>query len=943
MSLRKILPRVEIRKADEAGGKYPSILRTGDGSRKGNLPIFFDDTTTIVYEPAYSASISWPSTLPLSGNLRTDFTSSIVTLGKTVKSSVGSLNNLPIFIESPGPFKEEGQHEQIEGTSDFFLTGTNVREVGFGMSSKLKSKTIIRIKLPIASLTQLRSGSASVYYYNVATQNFEEINSASVGPATDGSNLNRTYMAMDTKMFGPLGNFALSGANVVPYYGVKNVSKIRVSLFDSLQHQNTASSILADPAYRPSLNQKLRMSNYISHPFVIEKAVIEVPIEAGTSWFGDRTQIMPNGPFDNVPDAGGPAVTFGLISSVGADRRDLILSATVIPIGDNISGTITFVSNSNTFSALYGFKSFGAASAVVSPDHGSTFSGTVSMPATANVRNNLISYGAPTPANRIWSGSTFRESYIGALDPFGRGSAVEPCGRSIFGKEYTAPQITNFNVLSLNRRLFGDAPTGSSYYPEIYLFDSNVPSPYVMFPLDDLTISVSKHRPVISVDSNFNSLSVPTGSHDFKVATGSIFITLFGSLLKAGVESNDGHNPNATSNAVHEIIGADPILDEYDVFYKDELRDSYITDYVSGSMFVNGPTSRGRWRSSLDSNATVRLTHADRVSDQRRFIYHLVSFRRYAEANSTTERYYDSLVPPIDDIIRLGRYPSRLYGWYLYGTSPREVIVLNLDSNQYTGLYAEHSSNDWSRSFPFEPRYAHLQRSTIQRFFMRFFLGYFWFYYYWGRYYDMNDNIVLKIGVGSNLHNIGVDQKYPGPEQVGLKNEIAMKTIFGIGDWNNCYNAAAGSTSKLFGATDRPLMIENVLTNSYAGVEIRGWKYGLINANPQYSKNIWRRDHYGQYRDMLEQRVDTKYFITYDDSDKSAKNIFVRKNINYASTAVVTVRFVNTSGSLVRPEETYSSNLSFEATSSLPYFDGFVRNREEPLLFSRIQQFQYLG
>lgn len=940
MSFKKTLPRIEIRKKDDTSGRYPNLNKTGDSNRRGILKVFFDDTKTIVYESPYSTIISWPSTLPLNGNFVNNFTSSITTLGKTIKSSVGDINDLPIFISNIGPYKEESSYEQIETTSDYFLTGTDISSVGFGLSSKLKSKATIKFKFPINNSTQFQSASASVYYYNYVTKQFEEINSVNVSPANGSTSPQNTYMSMDTKMFGPFGNFTLSGSEYVPYYGVRNVSKIKNSLNDSLQHNHVSSSLLSNVDYNPSSEQKINLSDYISHPFVIEKAIFEIPIEAGAGWLNDKTQLMPNGAYDNIPDAGGPCITFGIFNTTGDSNKDLILSATLIPDGDNIAEIISFTSSSVDYRSMYGFRNFGSPNAIVKSNSGNSFSGTVIIPSTANIRNGVVSYGAPSISNRTWAASSFNESYIAAIDSYGRGSSVEPCGRSIFGKEYTTQQLTS-NVESVNKKLYGDAPSDTYYYPELYMFDSNIPSPYVVFPKDNITISVSKHRPILTVDSNFNSLLVTTGSHDVKIKTGYLYVTLFGSLLKEGIENNDCLNQNISSNAIHESIGYDLIYDEYDVFYKNELKNSYITNYVSGSMTSNSNSSRAKWRDSTDIlNATERLDFLDRISERKKYVYHLVSFRRYAEANSTTERFYDSLVPQIDDLVTKGRSFTRLYAWTLPGTS-KKTIVLNLDSNQYNGTYSNHSSIDWSRSFPFEPKYSAFKRTTVQKFFVRNILSSLYNLSFHGKYYHINDNIVVNVGINSNEHNIGIDMIYPGPEQTGLKTENAMKLIFGIGDWNNCYNASNGTSTKLFGAVNRPLMIENVLSNSYAGVEVRGWKYGLINANPQYSKNIWRRNKYGQFRDMLEQRMDTKFFIT-SDEDAVQYKTNAKKNNNFVANSIVTVRFVNVSGSIVLPEETYSSNLSFEATSSLPYFDGIVRNREEPLLVSKIQQFQYL-
>lgn len=937
MSQRKSLPRVEIRKSDELPGRYPSVQRTGDPSRRGALPVFFNDTNTIVYDNETSASISWPSTLPIFGSIVGDFTSSIVTSGKTNKSSVGDLNNVRSFVEPATPFDESSQPEQVETTDEFYMTGTNVEAVGFGMSSKLKSKVMIRIKLPLAAGTRLRGAQASVYYYNKSTHLFEEVAPNEIGPATDVSDIRTTYPAMDSKMFGPFGNFVVSGAANVRFYGVKSGSQINSSLIESLQQSSVTGSSLSDPRYKPTSQHRIKLSDYIAHPFVIEKAVLEAPMTAGQTWFEDITQFMPNGPFDNVPDAGGPCVTFSLLGvSANGDKRDLIMSGTVIPTGDDIVSSITFTSGADDYMALCGFRSFAKPATVLTPGSDGTFTGSAIVRMTANVRNSIYSYGAPAAASyRSWQAFNFGTSYIGMLDPYGRGSSNDSCGRSIFGKEYTTPQIDNLNIVSLNRKLLGAPPTNVSYYPEIYAFDSNVPSPYLVFPKDELVVTVSKHRPVISVDLNYTSYNVPTSSHDVSISSGSVFITLFGSLLRNGAETDDSHNPPATSEVVHEIIGNEPIYDEYDVFYKDELRDTYITDYVSGSIFANDNSARGRWRSSLDSNATVRLRDANRVSEQRKFIYHLVSFRRYAEANSNTERFYDSLVPPINDIISRGRYYARLYAWPLFGTTTREVIVLNLDSNDYAFGYYGHVSNDWSRAFPFEPTYSGLTRSTIQRFYARNILSSLWYYHFWGRYYTLEDNIVVKVGTSPYQLQVGIDQINPGAERIGLKNDVAMKLIYGIGDFNNCYNYV----NKTYGAVDRPRMIENVFTNSYAGVEIRGWKYGLINGTPQHTKTIWRRDKYGQYRDMLEQRLDTKFFLTAD----AASQDFFRKSSQYTSDAPIVVRFLNLSGTIVRPEETLSSNLSYEATSSLPYFDGLVRNRENPLLVYKIQKYEYLS
>ena len=53
-------------------------------------------------------------------------------------------------------------------------------------------------------------------------------------------------------------------------------------------------------------------------------------------------------------------------------------------------------------------------------------------------------------------------------------------------------------------------------------------------------------------------------------------------------------------------------------------------------------------------------------------------------------------------------------------------------------------------------------------------------------------------------------------------------------------------------------------------------------------------------------------------------------NNSHTTDSPVIVKFVDKDGKATKPENTWSSNLSFEATSSLPYFDGEVKNRTEP-------------
>lgn len=133
---------------------------------------------------------------------------------------------------------------------------------------------------------------------------------------------------------------------------------------------------------------------------------------------------------------------------------------------------------------------------------------------------------------------------------------------------------------------------------------------------------------------------------------------------------------------------------------------------------------------------------------------------------------------------------------------------------------------------------------------------------------------------------------------------------------------------------------------------IRGWKYGLVSGFPTHTKSIFRRDRYGQFRDMLEQRQYTKFVqvnqsptddlaTTKNDPMGNARNSAKAVSSDNVGPSAVEVNFVRQQykrdergighiyNQKVSPELTTSQNLSAEVTSSVPYADGIARHRQE--------------
>jgi hypothetical protein len=179
------------------------------------------------------------------------------------------------------------------------------------------------------------------------------------------------------------------------------------------------------------------------------------------------------------------------------------------------------------------------------------------------------------------------------------------------------------------------------------------------------------------------------------------------------------------------------------------------------------------------------------------------------------------------------------------------------------------------------------------------------------------------------------------PKFKGYRTDDRLNPILsGTSAFNSEYlisGSAATSKSVVFGVSP----------------EIRGWKYGLYSGLPSNSKAIFRRDKYGQFRDMLEQRPYTKFVnvnssVVDDDAmtnnnfdNQTESKLTILKQITSTGPAVAEVNFVRQRykkdergigyiyNEKVDPRLTISQNMSPEVTSSLPYFDGDAKLRQE--------------
>jgi hypothetical protein len=144
-----------------------------------------------------------------------------------------------------------------------------------------------------------------------------------------------------------------------------------------------------------------------------------------------------------------------------------------------------------------------------------------------------------------------------------------------------------------------------------------------------------------------------------------------------------------------------------------------------------------------------------------------------------------------------------------------------------------------------------------------------------------------------------------------------LKTSFQPSRFLAGYKMYGASNPTSFVSSSYPEGVPTVL--GYGSV-LRGYRYGISSISPRYLTSHWRRDSYGQFRDMLEGRPTVKtYFVQPDGSGQASVGV-----------SPVEARFVSPDGLSVDPLLTDCCNLSFECTASVPFTDGVLRNRTAP-------------
>ena len=990
--ITNLSPRINSRAIDNAPGRYPTTLATGDPDRRGKIYKSFNDTHTIAFLTSSSDQtdmtlVQYPTKLLSSSQLqRFDAFSSSPNIESNIFTTASiqagisddmlmhnirlgyhklspdartfkwiSSNNHFINEEESKPFSDDRIY--IESSS-FYQTGST--KSFDGLRSRLASKISFKVdisanedrvltkrvkaKLDVADPVGEFNGQdiTGFCYYNFDTKKWDQV--GLTDPAT-GNPIHFDFACQST-----LTNFSTaakrrvhSGTNNFPmqfkpsFHFAPNNEQQRIDLgYRAVGTPTVTSFAPFSTKYHATGSQTISMSEYINHPFVLEKIAVNLPVtaqrkirvqDAAGLLTLDATRDQDDYVFFIYRQANRTHPKHSIDSKfdVSGSERFLVCSGVMTFYNDTIceknSATTQEFEPINTpaFSHNFGIP--------IAPDSGTpddnektgVYSGSVRLDLTPSFFNRRLAGRSITPravdeigASKVenvnlggmeifhyWPGGSSALPFMqesGSFDILSskRGFTPSPSkytGKTgisaSYGKENTQTfkniEGESLTSVKLPIEVFDPRVTegyGGVSDPEQNEFGvmiggaSTIESPYLLLPGDKLifgmdaamgiTVGASGGGPGIASGTMMTSL---TGSR-LTITAGAASITFFGSQVRAGKGiSNISLNQQITSDNVHSSIQQDmTISDQYDIELPSSLTGTYIDlTYQSPPLrSVHGLVTRNPGIESQGPAAQVL---------GRKIIGSFAdgtagvtgSLLRGVRISDGEERFWDTVMPGV-----LG-YALRIPENTVY-IPPRNTVRLSAGpTGSIAGYLTGTIISEVTSSLPF-PYEGNPTRNPV-------------------------DFTKLQIGPNSATNTL----RFLDPEDVS-------KVLFSRG-WD--------------------VYIPDIQRNvRHYDRGATGMKYGVLNYRPYYSSAVYRRDRFGQFRDMLEQRPYAKFYKE-GESDGTPSPIEVRfvqaltnqtmdpKNVAQKERDSASSE---TFGSQVK-KSSQSRNISIIASSSIPFVD----------------------
>lgn len=450
-------------------------------------------------------------------------------------------------------------------------------------------------------------------------------------------------------------------------------------------------------------------------------------------------------------------------------------------------------------------------------------------------------------------------------------------------------------------------------------------APYVLLPEDKLIFGVQCDP---TLTSNFGN-PCETG---IKISAGEIKITMYGSTLQNGMPKPSQINQQLNNDIVHESFGSTSIHDQFDVEFGTAFKGSIYERVISGSTLAQDTgISSSRVYNGFDGlygGQTEQLARRIGGTFTSGNLGTTGSLKRNLSLHDYSRVELDSYLFDIQSIFAFDeRTPEKILdqgrtsGSYINDYQPGTLFP---NSSRPIDL-ALITADKWQKEIDGDPgiltgTIGNLQFAASHRL---------------ARYGDTAERALAEdLGDGSSEYYLfitGSEESIPGliemrsgstagagvgwilgstDSQFQVNNlgrtgnftmsNLAMaKLFFGIGDGVQGAHIISPRGFSYSAASVAPIVLQ------YSGT-LRGFRYGFSNIVSKFPSAVFRRDSYGQFRDLLEPMKDTYY---------------IDQGTNL-TTAAVSTRFVsNYDGSIVQPLETTCSNVSYFMTSSAPFFD----------------------
>lgn len=397
------------------------------------------------------------------------------------------------------------------------------------------------------------------------------------------------------------------------------------------------------------------------------------------------------------------------------------------------------------------------------------------------------------------------------------------------------------------------------------------------------------------------------------------------------------------------------IGDEFEVEHNTQYSGSYSDRIVSGTLDNSG-NKRYLAASKVGNVNWFSIVNANNytVYSSEYYVYKDLGYNgydyRFLSVNDPDEVPQDCYVPHYADIININgakivSSSIDVNGYNLYSTQSFKIILSDknvMDSSNTTQI----ADTNWLNEFPYQNKYKNAKLLLFNRNPIEIDVNSNTvFREQWDaatppteiQYDSINNNspgrkrITIEFVLSASTENTStnknrhitlVDRKSnvnssgdfvfnnPTATDDTLDPKTFFKCYYGFGDYGEIGSTKYSnwhflSNSIYFNAGMGGEVSRNFFKYGFAPI-IRGWKYGIYNALGANSKAVWRTKKYGQFRDMLEQRMYTKF---------------------YGFPSVVEIKFVSGSQAYLTASNP-SLNVSgsgiydFEYKASLPFFDN---------------------